>query len=154
MSAKPRDLLKSRVKRIGEVLGLNALGAGQANSQLVLWGLGLSVNGTNAPRFDVAAGEVVIAQAVTAIVAVPATIVDPGAVTGAGEFRKVLIEVNAAGVVTQVVGNKAATQALAPLPAGAVGAISIGWIEVPAAFTPNTTNLTAGMLKAMVYSAG
>lgn len=154
MSAKPRDLLKTRVSRLGEVLSQNALKNGQANSQVVLWGLAIS-QGTTITKFNVAAGEVVLAQADVAIAAVVDTSVPAGAVTGAGEFRKVLVEVKADGTVATVVGDKVTTvQADAKLPKGNTDAISIGWLEIPASFTPGTTTVTAGMCKALAYSAG
>ena len=117
MTALPRDLLKTKTQRRGEVLANAHLKAGQANSQAVLFGNDLAVGAT------------------------------------ATQFRKVLVERNAAGAVVQVVGAAATSQADAPMPKGDAARISIGWIEVPASFVPGTTALTAAMLKKQAYHA-
>lgn len=153
MSAKPRDVIKSRPQRVGEVLTNVHLKAGQANSQVVLHGLGLTQNGADADEFDVAAGEVVLAQSIVPVTATAGVEVAAGAATGAGEFRKVLVEVAADSGVHQVVGDKAASQAAAKLPAGDPARISIGYIEIPASFTPGTTACTNAMLKKVLYHA-
>lgn len=152
MSAKPRDLLKSRQWRLGEALNHNALKTGQANSQVVLWGSAPAV-GTPTTGFDVPAGEAVLAQALVTWAAVTANAVPAGAATAAGQFRKVLIERDATGAIFTVVGAVSTVdQPSAALPAGDPTKISVGWLELPAAFTPGTTALTAAMCKAMPYT--
>jgi hypothetical protein len=154
MSGTPRDLLKTRRARIGEVYQLNHYKAGQANSQLVAFGCVLSVGTTNT-QLAVSAGEFVLAQAVTAYagtiaagVAIPVT-----PTYGAGTFAKILVEVNAAGTISFKFGASVTTsQADAPLPKGDTDKISLGWIETTGAFTGGTTVLTGGMLKQMPYS--
>lgn len=152
MSATPRDLLKTRASRVGEVYSDNALKNGQANSQLVSFGCVLAVGGT-ATKLAVGAGEFVLAQAIVPFAAVASATVPAGATTGAGQFCKVLVESNAAGALTLTAGALAGSQATAPLPLGDPTKISLGWIEIPASFTPDTTSLTGGMLKQMPYSA-
>lgn len=153
MSAKPRDLLKTRPQRVGEVLSNVHLKAGQANGQVIVWGCTLAV-GTPTTGLDITAGEVTIGQALVALAASAANAVPAGAATAAGQFRKVLVERKADGTVVFVVGAIAAAQADAPLPKSPnADAISLGWIEVPASFTPGTTALTAGMLKPVLYSS-
>lgn len=152
MSATPRDLLKTRAARVGEVYSDNALKNGQANSQLVSFGCVLAVGGTNT-QLAVSAGEFVLAQAIVPFAAVTAQVIPGGAATGAGQFMKVLVESNAAGALTLTPGVIAGSQAAAALPLGDPTKISLGWIEIPASFVPATTALTGGMLKQMVYSA-
>lgn len=154
MSATPRDLLKSRRNRLGEVYRLNDLKAGQANSQFVAFGCVLSVGGTTT-NLAVSAGEFVLAQAVTAYAGtVAAGVAVPNTPTyGAGTFAKILVESNAAGVLSFKFGASVTTQQSdAPLPKGDTDKISLGWIETSGAFTGGTTVLTAGMLKQMPYS--
>lgn len=153
MSAKPRDLLKSRPARLAEVLSHLALKAGHANGQVILDGAAVAV-GTTATKFNTTAGEVVLAGAIVAVAATVDNVVDAGSTTGAGEFRKVLVEVDVNGAVAQVVGAKAASQAAAVLPDGDPTRISLGWLEIPASFTPATTNVVAGMVKQMPYNNG
>jgi hypothetical protein len=153
MSATPRDLLKSRRARIGEVYSLNHLKAGQANSQVVSFGCDLSVGTTNT-QLAVSAGEFVLAQSVVAYagtaaagVAIPVT-----PTYGAGTFAKILVEVNAAGTISFKFGSSVTTaQVDAPLPKGDTDKVSLGWIETSGAFTGATTVLTGGMLKKMPY---
>lgn len=152
MAPRPRDLLKTRPQRVGEVLSNVHLKAGQANSQVVLWGADVAV-GAPTTTFAVTAGEVVIGQAIVAIAAVATSAVPAGAATAVGEFRKVLVEVNAAGVVSTVVGDKAASQAAATIPAGDPTCISVGVLELPASFVPGTTVVTAAMCKDVLYSS-
>lgn len=76
----------------------------------------------------------------------------PGASTGAGEFRKVLIHINAAGTVAAAAGEIAASQELAKLPATPADTLPIGVIELPASFTSGTTNVTAGMCKPWTHA--
>jgi hypothetical protein len=61
--------------------------------------------------------------------------------TGASEFRKCRIEIDAAGTYSVIPGTIAAAQALAavPMKSGADKA-TVGWFEVPASFTGGTTN--------------
>lgn len=150
MSAKPRDLLKTRAQRVGEVLSNVHLKAGQANSQVILSGCDVTT-WSDADEFATTAGEIVLGGVVVAIAATNNNEVAVGAATAAGEFRKVLIEAKADGSVVQVVGDKAATQATAKLPDGNTDAVSIGYLEVPASFTPGTTAVTTGMIKDAVY---
>jgi hypothetical protein len=137
---------------IGEVASNLAQQSGHADSQLVFWGCTLS-QGTTTTKFNLAAGEVSLAQAMVSIAAVVDTSVPAGAATGAGEFRKVLVEVDGAGAVSTVVGDKVTTaQTDAVLPAGNAAKISVGYLEIPASFTPGTTVVTNGMCKAVAYS--
>lgn len=152
MSATPRDLLKTRAARVGEVYSENALKNGDATSQLVSFGCVLAV-GTTPAQLAVSAGEFVLAQAIVAFAAVTAQVIPAGATTSAGQFLKVLVESDAAGTLTLTPGVIAASQAAAVLPLGDPTKISLGWIEVPASFTAATTSLTSGMLKQMPYSA-
>lgn len=60
--------------------------------------------------------------------------------TGASQFCKVRIEMDAAGVVTAVQGAIVAAQALAPMPRRTANKVTLGWMEVPASFTFGTTS--------------
>src|SRR3954452_9313044 len=153
MSAKPRDLLKTRQRRLGEALNHNALKTGQANGQIVLWGSAPAV-GTPNTGFDAPAGEALHAGALVTWAPAAANAVPAGAATAAGQVRKVLIERDAAGAVSTVIGVAvaSASQADAALPAGDTTKISVGWLELPASFVPGTTALTAAMCKAMPYT--
>ena len=152
MSAKPRDLLKSRATRLGEVLHLNGLKAGQSNSQVVLWGNLITPTSGATETFDVSDGEFVLAQAIVQASASAANALT-GAGTSASEYRKVLIERNASGTVSIKVGTAAASQDDAELPAGDTDKISIGHIEVPASFTVGTSLITEAMIVQMDYHA-
>lgn len=66
--------------------------------------------------------------------------------TSAGQYRKDLISINAAGTVTVTPGVVAATLLAAQPPALPASSIPLGWIEVPPAFVGGTTAVTAGML--------
>lgn len=152
MSAKPRDLLKSRATRLGEVLHLNGLKAGQSNSQVVLWGNLITPTAADPDTFDVSAGEYMLAQTIVQADAASAVAIT-GADTTASEYRKVLVERDADGDVSVKIGVAAASQADAELPLGDTDKISIGWIEIPASFTVNTTDITVGMIQQMDYHA-
>lgn len=60
--------------------------------------------------------------------------------TGASQFCKVRVEINAAGTVTGVQGPIAASQAAAVMPRRTPGLATLGWIEIPASFTFGTTS--------------
>lgn len=152
MPARPRDLFKSRANRTAEVLRASGLKTGAADGQALLWGSVLSPNGTPA-LLDVSAGEAVSGGAIQTWAAVAGTAVAAGAATAAGTVRKVLVERDAAGAVSQVVGAAVTTvQADAVLPAGDPTRTSVGWLEIPASFVPGTTAITGGMCKAMPYT--
>ena len=70
----------------------------------------------------------------------------PATTTIADEFAKDLISIDAAGSVTVTGGVIAASQVLAVKPAVPAGEVEIGYIEIPASFTPGATDVTAGML--------
>ena len=146
MAGTERDRLKSRVNRVGEVYALNHLKAGQANSQLVAFGCHVSKGGTSDRQVVVSAGEIVLAQSVIAVDPVNATSLPSGASTSAGQFRKVLLELDAEGALSFVVGDVAASQAKAPLPDLSPDKIAIAYIELPASFTVDTTSLTDSMI--------
>lgn len=153
MSARPRDLLKSRAGRLGEVLRHIGLGTGAADGQAVLWGNALAVNGGSAVALDVAAGEAAMAGAIRTFVAAAAQAIPAGATTPAGSFRKVAVERAIDGTVSFVPGVAVTTaQADAVLPQPTPANIVVGWIEVPGLFTAGTTNLQAGWLKPMPYT--
>lgn len=150
MSAKDRDVIKTPAARRGEILAEQALGAAQANSQAVLFGGDLAV-GTTTTRFQVSQTDYSLGQTTLSKALEDNIQVAAGADTAAGQFRKVLVEVNAAGVVSQKIGGIAATQVDAVLPKGDLDKLSLGWIELPASFVVNTTVVTLGMLKKMPY---
>lgn len=153
MTARPRDLQKSRTARLAAVAHSVSLKAGGANTQLVLDGCVIAVGGTNT-QFQTSAGEVFLAQALTAIAAVAGTAVPAGAATSAGQFRKVAVDVTSAGAIVTTVGAVADTQANAVLPQTPADSITIGWLEIPASFVPGTTAVTTGMCKQMPYDNG
>lgn len=66
--------------------------------------------------------------------------------TSAGQYRRDLISINAAGTVTVTAGAVAGTALAAQVPALPVLSIPLGWIEVPPAFVSGTTAVTNGML--------
>lgn len=153
MTAKPRDLLKNRGRRVGEVLSNIGLNTGQANSQLVASGCVITKGGTSNRQVLVSAGVITLAQAIVDTAAVAATSLPGGASTDASTYRKVLLELNASGALSFKVGTGAAAQADAPFPKGDTDKVSIGYIELPASFTVDTTSLTDGMIKQMPYFA-
>lgn len=77
-------------------------------------------------------------------------IATPNGNTSAGQFRKDLISIDAAGTITVTAGTVAASQGAAVKPACPANQVELGWIEVPASFTAGTTDVTAGMLKQVV----
>lgn len=147
MPGTTRDRLKTRQSKLGEVYGLNALKAGQANSQLLAFGCTITKGGTSNRQVLVSAGEVVLGQSIVPVAAITATSLDAGATTDGSTFRKVLLELNGSGALSFVVGNGAASQAAALLPALTAGKIAIGYIELPNSFTVDTTALTDAMIK-------
>lgn len=153
MTARPRDLQKSRARRLGEVGNSLALKSGAANSQYVTFGCALAVGGTTT-KFAVGAGEISLGQSLVPTAASGDVIVDAGAATASGQFRKVAVDVKSDGSVVQTVGAIASSQLAATLPATPVDSITVGWLEIPASFVPATTNVTTGMLKAMPYDNG
>lgn len=90
--------------------------------------------------FDYRIGGVTYRKAAADDIAAPTS-------SDAGEFRKDLISISAAGTVTLTAGTAAASQAAAELPATPDGNLPIGYIEVPESFVSETTDVTAGMLK-------
>lgn len=79
-------------------------------------------------------------------------IAPPGVSTSSGEFRKVLLSINAAGAITATGGDVAASQAAAALPDTPSGQLPIGYLELPASFTSGAASLTAGMCKQWTHS--
>jgi len=63
--------------------------------------------------------------------------------TPAATFRKVRVEINAAGTVSFKEGAVGAAQVLAPLPRRSASKATLGWIEIPASFTYGTTDFNA-----------
>lgn len=74
-------------------------------------------------------------------------VAEPLTTTEADEFVKELIVIDSAGTVSLVAGEVAESQAEAELPETPEDKLPIGYIEVPASFTPGTSNVTTGMLK-------
>lgn len=148
MPSLARDLLKTRAQRIGEVYQLLHLKTGQADSQLVSFGGDLTFTTVT---FAVSDLEAVLGQAIVNKAAQTGIAVLAGTDTAAGQFRKVLIQMDAAGTITQKSGAIAGTQADAIKPAPDTDKISLGWLELPASFVPGTTNLTLAMLKKEPY---
>lgn len=151
MPATPRDLGKPRAQRLAEVMSSIQLQAGQPNAQQIIFGLELEAN---AKAFNVSGGEFApdgVSQPI-AVVAKNAVAVTAGAATGVGQVCLVLVELDKTGAVFQTVSAiVGANPVLPPLTAAR---IAVGFIEIPASFTPGTTAVTAGMLKAIKYSAG
>lgn len=149
MSATPRDALKQRPQRLGEVYDLIYKKAGQANSQCVTFGGDLLV-GTDTHKFAIGPVAYVVGQSEVINLSVSAD-QTVAATVASGTFLKVLVELDAAGVVTQTIGQGVSTsQADAVLPKGNTGRITIGWLELTN-FTPGTTTVTTAMLKKMAY---
>lgn len=145
MPGTTRDRLKSRASKVGEVLSLNALGAGQANSQVVVAGCEVTKGGTSDRQILLSAGTIVLAQNVVNVAAVGATSLT-GAGTTAGQWRKVAVTVDALGALGLVIGDVAASQAAAKLPSLPTDKITVAVIELPENFTVGTTSLTDAMI--------
>lgn len=60
--------------------------------------------------------------------------------TAAGQFCKVRLEIDTAGVVTGKQGPIVAGQALAAIPRRSKNKATLGWLEIPASFTFGTTS--------------
>jgi hypothetical protein len=72
--------------------------------------------------------------------------VDAGFVnTAAGQFCKIRVEINSAGVVSAVQGGMGANQLLAPFPPRSASKATLGWIEVPASFVFGTTSFAGAV---------
>lgn len=151
MPATPRDLLKPRAQRLAEVFQSEQLQAGQANAQQIIWGLLLKAE---TKKFGIEAGEYAPdgVSLPVSIKAITGQVVASGAKTGAGQKCFILVEINSKEEVFQTVS--ALTTGTPVLPALTAARIAVGFIEVPEEFTPSTTEVTAGMLKAIKYSAG
>jgi hypothetical protein len=147
MAPKPRDVFKTRPARIGEVFTLLHLKTGQANSQLVAFGGDLTFTTTtlNISALCAVLGQAIVdkaAQTVATTVAIS---------TGVGQFRKAVIEMDAAGTATIRAGDIAVSQALAVRPTDDPTKVILGHIEVPASHTGGTTSLTQPMLVKEAY---
>lgn len=146
-----RDRIKTRAWKLGEVFTHNAIKSGQANSQVIVSGAALVVGTTNT-QVGLTAGEVILGQAPVSIAAIASQALPAGAAQSAGQFKKILCEVNAAGVLSYKVGNIVSTVITdAVLPDGDIDKISVGWIEVSGAFVVGTTVVTSGMLQPIVW---
>lgn len=115
-----------------------------------VWGGGdLGVGGT-ATKFKLGATDYRIAG--TAYTKAAADNIASPASTSAGQYRKDLISLDAAGTVTVTAGAVAVSQDAAVLPACPADNVPVGWIEVPASFTSGTTEVTAGMLRKWTHA--
>lgn len=145
MSAKPRDLFKTRRQRLGEVYMALHEGFGAFDTQVVSFGGNLAVGSTTtALAFD--STEYILGQAVKNLAANVVGVAVPASITNAvGQWRKVLVQVDATGTITFKSGNPAATSiADAVKPAPDVNKIELGWLEISnVAFTGGTTALSA-----------
>ena len=63
--------------------------------------------------------------------------------TTAIQFRKVRVEINTAGTISFREGGPATAQAVAEIPRKTENRVTLGWIEIPASFTYDTTSLSA-----------
>ena len=147
MAPKPRDVFKTRAARIGEVFTLLHLKTGQANSQLVAFGGDLTFTTTtlNISQLCAVLGQLIIDKAASTVATTTAIS------TAAAQFRKAVIEMDSAGVITIRAGDIAISQALAVRPTDDPTKIILGHIEVPASFTGGTTALTQPMLVKEAY---
>lgn len=151
MPSLSRDLLKTRPQRISEVMQLLHYKAGQADSQIVAFGGDLLVDATTT-KFATTDLVAVLAQGLVDKSAQTAIVVLAGTDTAAGQFRKVLVQMDASGTISQKSGAlSTTTQADAVKPAPDTDKISLGWLELPASFVPGTTVLTTAMLKKEPY---
>lgn len=153
MPGTPRDLLKTHTQKRGEVLSLNALKAGQANSQAIISGCVVTPKSGTTDHLAITAGEVLLGQQIVAYAG--STDVTPGSwSTSAGEFRKVVGELDASGTLSWLVGDIAGSQAAAQVPALTPEKIAIVILEIPASFTADTTAFTSSMIKQALYDNG
>lgn len=151
MPATPRDLGKPRAQRLSEVFTSEQLQAGQANAQQIIYGLELEAE---SKAFAISKGEYAPdgVSLPVALAAKTAQVVNVGATTTTGQKCFILVEVNAAGEVFQTVS--AITTGTPVLPSLTAGRIAIGYLSIPASFTPGTTAVTGGMCIPIKYSAG
>jgi len=63
--------------------------------------------------------------------------------TGASQFKKLRVEIDSAGAVTVKEGATAGAHENAPVPKRTANRCTIGWIQIPASFTPGTTAFNA-----------
>lgn len=147
MSARPRDIIKSRAQRIAEVCAAVWLKSGMADGQAVIFGGNLTATTTTVALSDTCAviGGAFVDKAAQAAIAVPA-----GAATGAGQECIVLYEMDSAGTVTATAGAVAAT-GLAVRPAETAGRVVLGTLKVGASFVVGTTNTSTGVLTKEPY---
>ncbi len=76
----------------------------------------------------------------------------PGSSTSSGEYRKILITIDAAGTVATVAGDVAASQAAAVIPDTPADKLAIGVLELPPSFTSGATDVTSGMCKSVTHA--
>jgi hypothetical protein len=147
MAPKPRDVFKTRAARIGEVFTLLHLKTGQANSQLVAFGgdLTFTTFTLNISQTCAVLGQAIIDKAASSVATTVAVS------TGAAQFMKAVIEMDASGVITIRAGVIAASQLLAVRPTDDPTKIILGHIEIPASFTGGTTTLSQPMLIKEAY---
>lgn len=146
MPGTTRDRLKTRPGRLGEVLGLNHLKAGQANSQAIISGIALTKGGASNRQVLLSAGEVLMGGTIRSFAAVAATSLPAGATTDASTYRRVLLEQDTTGALTFVVGAGAVSAAAITWPPLTATKIAVGYVDLPPSFTVDTTALTDPML--------
>lgn len=156
MAASPRDLLKPRAQRLKEVAEGLQNQQGFADSQFVTFGCVLAP-GSTAPNLAISSGEFSLAQALVqyaGTVAAGVVLTGLGLTnTGAGQSCYVLVESDAAGVLSY--SQSAIVSSGTPvMPSPNAGRIVLGYLNIGASFTFGTTALTAPMCVTQPYSAG
>jgi hypothetical protein len=147
MSARPRDIVKSRAQRLSEVCASVWLKSGMADGEAVLFGGNLTTTTTTVALSDTCAviGGAFVDKAAQTAIAVPG-----GAATGASQECIVLYEMDASGTVTATAGAVASTGS-AVRPAENAARVTLGQLKVGASFVPGTTNTSTGVLTKEPY---
>lgn len=147
MPASPRDLLKPRAQRLGEVAQGIMQQTGFHDSQYVTYGAVLAPGGTNT-QLAISAGEYVLAQQLTQLPAVTGQLLTGLGLTNtaAGQSCLVLVEADATQPTPVLTFTQGAivSGGSPVLPAPNPARIVLGYLAIPASFTFGTTPLTAG----------
>lgn len=134
----PRGINQGEIVRLlramrNRVLANPTLAAGSTPANLANIAFDYMIEGITYTKAAVAAGTVLTGQ----------NLVN----TGAGQFCKVRVQVDAAGAVTFIQGGVAGSQDDARIPPRLGGRCTIGLLDIPASFTFGTTTLaTAGII--------
>jgi len=102
--------------------------------------------GSNTKKYKTTNTVAVLNEGAIASMTATDDIAQPLTTTGVGEFCKELVTWDGSAF-QQYAGPLAVSQAAAVAPECPADEVPVGWIEIPASFTPGATDVTTGMCK-------